>query len=316
MDNRLKKAAYTGNTVEVKALLEAKKIRFDMADRFQRTALHHVASCEGPSAKSCAEVLLQDEKLARKLDQPDCDGDTPLLIAVYYGSPAIYPLLEAKPQSLNLFDKDGYTALHNVVMSGIIGKKAKTDLTHRLLLAGADVGVENYAHRTALHCATGMGKDFPNNAEAIILLLQAGAKIHRVDQVFACLEVGGFQDYSDRKVYDILLQLQKACQNKITLQEKAWYWAGHTEPEIAEIQKNVQAQINQRIGKLSQLYNYLSKKEQDFLSVLEVAAGMPTEMAKIIHGYTRAAKFFKPFRLSSLDEVIRQPENFKHPATP
>jgi ankyrin repeat protein len=295
-------AAHAGNTEKVKALLQAGKIPFEIEDNLQNTALHRVAACKTPSAKSCAELLLTHAKLAGKIDQLDYTKETALSIAAYCGSPAIEPLLEAKPKSINAFDRRGYTALHNIAMSGVILTKEKIAFTQALLRAGADVNIESYyEHRTPLHCASGAGRDYPNNLETMVLLLQAGAKIHRVDQILHCLDVRIYQDYSDRRVYNILLQLQKACQKKITAAEKARYWAECTEPEIAEIQKMVQAQINERIEKLRQLYNYLSKKEQDFVSVVEVAARMPTEMAKIIYAYTGAAKFFKPFYYSSLD---------------
>lgn len=114
----------------------------------------------------------------------------------------LFDIFKHAGSDLNSQDSSGNTLLHEICDIGMLHNtdSAETDFVHLLILAGADVSLENHEGRTPLHCA--------KNVETAALLIDNGAKMV-VDEEMPDEVIGFIQSRAARII-------QKACEN--------WLW--------------------------------------------------------------------------------------------
>jgi uncharacterized protein len=166
----------------------------EIADSVQKMKQEFMEAVKRKDAQTVSRLLEQDGRLAEEhAEQP---GDTPLLLAVYYGAEEVKELLLARGVRLNLFEAaavgdvkaleklladaprqvnayshDGWTPLH---LASFFGRE---DAARLLLDRGADVRAvsRNRMENTPLHAAVAN-----RQMAAARLLLERGADVNAV----------------------------------------------------------------------------------------------------------------------------------------
>lgn len=134
----------------------------DGKDMYGQTFVHYC--CATDKAMYLKFLLTQSPNLAIK----DTLGRTPLHVAASHGSQSCLDLLlKTKTLNINLTDLYGWTALHITV------RQINFMATVSLLKAGADPGVRDNLHRTALHFACQNG----TSMLTVVQLLAHGSNI-------------------------------------------------------------------------------------------------------------------------------------------
>jgi uncharacterized protein len=100
------------------------------------------------------------------VNEPDSDGDTPLMLAAAQGHTDIIVALLRKGADASLHNDQGETALHQAAHGGHLG------VIEALLATGAHVDARDNGGSTPLMCAT-----FGGHANVAMALLASGADI-------------------------------------------------------------------------------------------------------------------------------------------
>jgi ankyrin repeat protein len=129
-----------------------------IADRANSAALQHAAFC-GQS-----EQIITLIAAGTDVNEPDSDGDTPLMLAAARGHTRIITMLLREGAKLNAHNDEGQTALHQAAHRG------HTEATQVLLAAGCQVDARDNGGSTALMHAAFLG-----HADIAVALLAAGA---------------------------------------------------------------------------------------------------------------------------------------------
>lgn len=124
-----------------------------------------------------AEVFL---KAGMRVDDPDTDGITPLMLAAAKGNSRTVALLLGRGASGSAVTKNGETALM------FAAAKGKYDVAQLLLAAGSPVNASNTAGMSALFLAVSGSslKDYPNNRNYAVakLLIEKGAQVNAAEK--------------------------------------------------------------------------------------------------------------------------------------
>ncbi|XP_053738004.1 B-cell lymphoma 3 protein [Synchiropus splendidus] len=131
-------------------------------DRNGQTALH--LSCEYEQL-DCLSLLLTKKNLSSCLEKKNCDGLTPLHLAVLHGRKDMASELLKVGADINAMDdKSGQNPLMHAVQCDNI------DMIYFLIEERCNVNCQSYSGNTALHSASGRGQ-----VETVQLLLKNGA---------------------------------------------------------------------------------------------------------------------------------------------
>jgi len=102
--------------------------------------------------------------ISADVNEPDCDGDTPLMLAAAQGHASIVAVLLRNGADVNVHNDKGETALHLAAYGG------HTETVKALLAAGASVNARDNGGSTPLLCAA-----FGGHADVATALLGSGA---------------------------------------------------------------------------------------------------------------------------------------------
>jgi ankyrin repeat protein len=124
------------------------------------------ASLRNAAFRGQAERTMELITAGASVNEPDSDGDTPLMLAAAQGHTDIVTVLLRKGADANAHNDQGETALHQAAHGGHLGAVGA------LLAAGARVDTRDNGGSTPLMCAT-----FGGHAEVTIALLDSGADV-------------------------------------------------------------------------------------------------------------------------------------------
>jgi uncharacterized protein len=130
-----------------------------------RTIANHV-SLRNAAFRGQAERAMELITAGAGVNEPDSDGDTPLMLAAAQGHTDIIAALLRKGADANTHNDQGETALHQAAHAGHLGA------VEALLAAGAHVDARDNGGSTPLMCAT-----FSGHADVAIALLASGADV-------------------------------------------------------------------------------------------------------------------------------------------
>jgi ankyrin repeat protein len=160
-----------------------------------RTIADH-ASLRNAAFRGQAERAMELITAGAGVNEPDSDGDTPLMLAAAQGHTDIVAALLRKGADAHAHNDDGETALHQAAHGGHLGA------VEALLAAGAHVDARDNGGSTPLMCAT-----FSGYGNVAFALLASGADVE-----IANFHGYGAHDLAARKGLDLsgmLLQLDQ-----------------------------------------------------------------------------------------------------------
>lgn len=106
--------AASENDLQLVNILLEYKSRVDLKDNFQRNALFYAINTKNGDPAAMVSLLIEN---GIELNEPDVDGNTPLILAVTKGLKQVLNILLENGADLNYRNsKDGNTALHYAVM--------------------------------------------------------------------------------------------------------------------------------------------------------------------------------------------------------
>jgi Ankyrin repeats (3 copies)/Ankyrin repeats (many copies) len=129
-----------------------------IADRASSMALRHAAF------RGQTEQIIELIAADADVNEPDSDGDTPLMLAAARGHTSIIALLLRNGANVDAHNDNGQTALHQATHGG------HTETAQALLAAGCQVDARDNGGSTAL-----MHAAFGGHADIAVALLAAGA---------------------------------------------------------------------------------------------------------------------------------------------
>ena len=132
------------------------------------------ASLRNAAFRGQAERVMELITAGAGVNEPDSDGDTPLMLAAAQGHTDIIIVLLRKGADAGALNDQGETALHQAAHGGHVGA------VEALLATGAHVDACDNGGSTPLMCAT-----FGGHVDVAMALLASGADI----------EIGNFHGY-------------------------------------------------------------------------------------------------------------------------
>ena len=129
--------------------------------RYAQRLIHLAAQYASP------EIFQQLLDKGARIDAPDENGSTPLMVASEYGNTGVVKILLDEGAEVNAHNKNGWTAL---MVASYYGK---ADAVEILLYGGSEVDAQNEAGWTPLTLAS-----HKRNADVVKILLTYGASKH------------------------------------------------------------------------------------------------------------------------------------------